>query len=142
MGFRSKQAFRGDIDASFQFFHGGYGRTSVGLWSVSQNQGVIWTVLDTDDTNYLLFASGPYSTDYSYSSTPYLNRWITLRIQTVGAQVKFYADSGGGSQLLQTWPRLNQSDSYNLVFGSGSVCWKSGPNNTSFRSISVTSASP
>jgi hypothetical protein len=107
---------------------------------VNQNQSVIRVDLDTDDTAYLNFNSGSFSTQYTYSSAPYLNKWITLRIQVLGSQVRFYADNGAGSQLLQTYPVPVSSspDSYDLFFSAGSVCWKSGGNDTSFRLIQVT----
>lgn len=140
VGFQSKQSFVGNVDVSFQLNHGGYGRTSLGLWSVNQNQRVVEVDLDTDDTAYLNFSSGAFSTQYQYSSAPYMNKWITLRIQVVGNQVNFYADNGSGQQLLQTWPVPVSSppDAYLLVFGSGSVCWKSGANDTSFRLVTAT----
>ena len=138
--YRSKQAFAGDLDASFQLNHGGYGRTSVGLWSVKTNQLLLQAILDTDDTAYLNFGSGTNFTEYKYSSGPYLNKWITLRIQVVGSNVNFYADNGTGLQLLQTWPvpAISSDDSYHLAFGAASVCWKSGANDTSFRLITAT----
>jgi hypothetical protein len=96
--------------------------------------------LDTDDTAYLNFGSGSHFTEYTYSSAPYMNKWIVLRIQVVGGQVKFFADNGSGPQLLKTWPvtAMSPPDAYNLFFGASSVCWKSGPNDTSFRSIIAT----
>lgn len=131
--YRSKQAFVGNVDASFQLNHGGYGRTSVGLVSATSGEPVVQVVLDTDDTAYLIFSSGSNSTEYTYSSGPYLNRWITLRIQIDGSQVNFYANNGNGQQLLKTLPV--PSDSYYLAFGAASVCWKSGANDSSFRLI-------
>jgi hypothetical protein len=138
--YRSKQAFVGDLDVSFQLNHGGFGRTTVGLWSATSNQLVIQSILDTDDTAYLSFGSGANATEYTYSSAPYMNKWITLRIQIVGGQVNFFADDGTGSQLLKTWPVpvTTFPDAYYLAFGAGSVCWKSGANDTSFRRVTVT----
>jgi pimeloyl-ACP methyl ester carboxylesterase len=140
MSFMSKQAWVGDIDVSVQLNHGGYGRTSVYLWSRNLNQPVMGADLDTDDTNYFNFASGPNSTQYLFSSTPYRNTWITLRVQVVGNQVNFYADNGSGLQLLETFPVPVSSlpDAYYLFFAVGSVPWKSGDNNTSFRLITAT----
>jgi len=137
IGFRSKQTFVGDVDVSFQLNHGGYGRTSVYLWSVNQNQPVIEDDLDTNDTAYLNLAAGANSTQYNYSSAPYMDKWITLRIQIVGTQVNFYADNGSGPHLLQTYsaPVSSPPDAYYIVFGAGSICWKSGGNDTSFRLI-------
>ena len=136
VGFRSRQAFSGNLDASFELNHGGSGRTTVGLWSANQNSGLISAVLDTDDTNFLSLASGPNSTEWTYVGTPYMNRWITLRIQVVGSQVNFYADGA----LLKTWPVPVSlpPDAYYIFFGAGSVCWKSGPNDSSFRLVSAT----
>jgi tetratricopeptide (TPR) repeat protein len=132
------------MDISFELIHSGYGRTSVGLWSHARNEGVIWAVLDTNDTAYLALASGSNSTEYRYSSAPYLNRWITLRIHVLGSQVSFYADSGSGQQLLQTWPAPISSapDSYYAAFAVGSISWKSGPNDTTFRRIAVSTPNP
>jgi hypothetical protein len=140
ISYRSKQAFVGDLDVSFQLNHGGFGRTTVGLWSATTNQFVIQSILDTDDTAYLNFGSGVNFTEYTYSSAPYLNKWITLRIQVVGSIVNFYADNGSGLQLLKTWPAPSSSsvESYYLAFNVGSVCWKSGANDTSFRLITAT----
>lgn len=137
---RSKRAFIGDLDVSFQLNHTGFGRTNVELWSVNQNQRAIRIDLDTDDTAYLNFSSGGLSTEYQYSSTPYMNKWISLRIQIVGSQVNFYADNGTGPQLLKTWPVpvTSPPDAYYIAFGAGSVCWKSGGNDTSFRRIEAT----
>lgn len=66
-----------------------------------------------------------------------MNRWITLRIQVLGTQVNYYADNGSGAQLLKTWPVpvTSPADAYYLTFSASSVCWKSGANDTSFRSI-------
>lgn len=140
---RSKLAFTGDVDVSFQLNHGGFGRTVVGLWSTMQNQAVIQSILDTNDTAYLNFGSGPNFTEYTFSSAPYMNRWITLRIRIVGSQVMFYADDGSGPALLKTWPLTVNAppDSYSLFFAASSICWKSGANDTSFRQITATGTS-
>lgn len=138
--FISKQAYVGDLDVSFQLNHAGYGRTTVGLWSKDNDTWAAQAILDTDDTAYLNFGSGSSFTEYTYSSAPYMNAWITLRIQVVGSSVNFYADNGTGSQLLKAWPVSVASppDAYYLAFAVGSVCWKSGPNDTSFRLITAT----
>jgi hypothetical protein len=142
--FKSTRAFSGDLDAGFEFNHSGFGRTSVGLWSKNQNEGLIWGVLDTDDTAYLAFASGHSSTEYKYSNAPYMNKWITIGIQVVGDQVYFYANDGTGLRLLQTLPapKAPTPDAYYLVFGASSVAWKAGPNDTSFRRITISSSAP
>jgi hypothetical protein len=101
-------------------------------------------MLDTDDTAYLDFLvhslAGDSDTGYEYSSAPYLDKWITLRIQVTGSNVNFYADNGSGPQLLKTWPVPVSSppDAYYVAFSAGSVCWKSGANDTSFRLITAT----
>ena len=89
----------------------------------------------------LNFTSGAFSTQYKYPSAPYMNLWITLRIQVVGTNVNFYADSGSGQKLLQVWPvpATPTPDAYYLAFGAGSVCWKSGANDTSFSRIEASS---
>jgi hypothetical protein len=139
IGFRTRQSFVGDIDVSFQLNHGGYGRTQVGLWSASKNQSIVVADLDTNDTAFLNFSSGTFSTQFKYSSAPYMNVWITLRIQIVGSQVHFYVDNGSGQQLVQTWPIpvSSSGEAYYLFFAAGSVCWKSGFNDTSFRLVTA-----
>lgn len=135
----TKQSFGGNIDVAFQLNHGGYGRTSVGLWSVNRNERVIEIDLDSDDTAYLNLASGEASTQSTYPSAPYMNTWITLRIQVVGDQATFYAENSSDSQALQTWPvpKSSPPDVYYLFFSVGSICWKSGANDTSLKSVSV-----
>jgi hypothetical protein len=142
--FRSKKTFTGDLDISFQLNHSGWGRTQVGLWSQNTNQPLISEVLDTDDTPYLDLVSGSSSTGYFYSSAGYLNKPITLRIKVMGSNVNFYADNGLGPTLLQTWPLPTSSspDTYSLYFAVASVCWKSGPNDTSFTLITATAGRP
>jgi len=134
--FLSKTAFVGDVDISIQMNHAGYGRSSIGLWSATQNQRVVGDDLDTDDTNYLNLAAGSSSTQYQYAGTPYMNRWITLRIQVSGSQVNFFADG----TLLQAYavPVSSPPDAYYIFFSAGSVCWKSGANDTSFRLVQAT----
>lgn len=129
----SSRIFSGNVDASFVFDHQGFGRTSVGLWSAAKNEFAAVAILDTNDTNYLDFSAGGLSTEYKYSSTPYMNKWTTIELRVVGTTVFFLAD---GVQL-ESMPVITQGG-LRAAVGAGSVSWKSGANDTSFRSITAT----
>ena len=136
--FLSNNEFTGDLDYSVELNHQGRGRTVIGLWDISTNNWVAQAILDTDDTDQLNFAVGAVSTEYKYAGTPYMNRWITLRIRTVGDLIRFYADG----TLLETMALPKTSGPLQLRFQVGSVSWKSGAKDTSFRRISAIGTRP
>jgi hypothetical protein len=135
--FLSNESFDGDIDLSVQLDHQGYGRTVIGLWSASATNWLASSILDTDDTAYLAFTSGSFSTEYEYSSVPYMDQWITLEIKTSGNVVQFYANG----VLLET-TSFTLSGTFQLGLSVGSVPWKSGGNDTSFRQVNATGTAP
>lgn len=128
----SNDSFVGDVDYSVLLDHQGKGRTIIGLWSVASNNWVAVSALDTDDTDYLAFAAGSFSTDWKYAGDPYMNRWITLRIKTVGNVAQFYADG----VLLESLS-ITASGPLQLGLIVSSVPWKSGDNDTSFRIVNA-----
>jgi hypothetical protein len=128
----SKDVFIGDVDYYVELNHQGKGRSTIGLWSDNVTNFLASTVLDTDDTDYLAFGAGAFATDWKYAGSPYMNRWITLRIKTVGNQIQFYADG-----LLLETTSLVMNGGVRLGFGAASVAWKSGDNDTSFRSLTA-----
>jgi hypothetical protein len=134
--FESRKVFTGDLDWSVQLNHGGWGRVWVWLISASDsNHNVAQFALDTDDTNYLEMATeGGGSTQYKYLGTPYMNRWVTLRMKVAGSQVQFFADGA----LLETMVFTPTTNEYVLGFGVANAPWKSGPNDSSFRSVTAT----
>jgi hypothetical protein len=91
--------------------------------------------IDTDDTNYLSFQAGPNATQWKYPGAPYMNRWITVRTRVTGSQADFYVDGVP----LQTWPYTAAPGPFHLALSVGSVPWKSGDNETSFRSVTMAS---
>ena len=133
----SDDSFAGDIDFSVQLDHQGYGRTVIGLWSASAANWLASAILDTDDTAYLAFTSGAFSTDYEFSSVPYMDQWITLRIKTSGNTVQFFANG----ILLET-TSFTPSGTFQLGLSVASVPWKSGDNDTSFRQVNATGTTP
>jgi YD repeat-containing protein len=128
--FLSNDSFTGDMDLSVQLDHQGYGRTIIGLWSAASTNWLASAILDTDDTAYLAFDSGAFSTQYEFSSAPYMDQWITLRIKTSGNIVQFFANG----VLLET-TSFTASGTFQLGLSVGSVPWKSGNNDTSFRLV-------
>lgn len=138
IAFLTNHVFTGDVDFSVELNHQGKGRTVVGLWAadaVPLGQCCGWIVsahLDTDDTNYLSLGAA-YGTDWKYAGTPYMNRWVTIRIKTEGNLVNFYADG----VLLETIPFGSPPGDFRLGFAVGSVPWKSGDNDTSFRLVTA-----
>ncbi|MEO8662269.1 MAG: hypothetical protein ABI693_27650, partial [Bryobacteraceae bacterium] len=133
----SNLTFQGDIDVTFTFNHQGKGRTSVWLMTVPDTTGAVAMVnLDTDDTDYLNFAAGQYSTQWKYAGTPYMNRLVPIRIQVQGTLVNFYADGN----LMETFPIPAPAGQFQLAVATGSVPWKSGDNTTTFTSIAATGA--
>jgi len=126
------QILNGDVAATFTFNHQGFGRTMVGLWSVATNTWAVAATLDTNDTNYLDLSSAVASTEYKYSGSPYMNRWITIQIQTVQSRAYFRVDG----VVLENMP-LSAQGGYRPAVSVGSVSWKSGANDTYFRSITA-----
>ena len=133
----SIDVFAGDIDFSVQLDHQGFGRTVIGLWSAASTNWLASAILDTDDTAYLAFTSGSFSTEYEYSSVPYMDQWITLEIKTSGNVVQFYANG----VLLET-TSFAPSGTFQLGLSVSSVPWKSGDNDTSFRLVNATGTAP
>ncbi|HEV8413034.1 MAG TPA: alpha/beta fold hydrolase [Bryobacteraceae bacterium] len=132
IGLLSNLTFIGDVDVSFELNHQGFGQTKVGLWADSATPLVFFD-LDTDDVA-CLWMNVPGSPVQSVCpSGPYMNRWLTLRINLRGNQVTFFAD---GIQLA-TIPYGSPAGSYVVGFGASSVPWKSGDNNTSFRHVAA-----
>jgi hypothetical protein len=129
----SDLTFSGDVDVSFELNHQGFGQTKVGLFGTSGLNPLVFFDLDTDDVA-CLWMNVPGSPVQSVCpSSPYMNRWLTLRIKLQGSRVSFYADGG----LLATIPYNSPAGSYVVGFGAASVPWKSGDNNTSFRHITA-----
>ncbi len=133
----SKESLTGDVDYSVQLNHQGFGRTFVGLWSVASNNWLALSVLDTDDTAYLAFSAGTLSTEYKYASEPYLNRWVNLQIKTVGNTVQFFVNG-----VLFEATTVAMPAAFRFGFSVGSVPWKSGDNDTSIRSLTVSGSKP
>jgi hypothetical protein len=126
-------SYAGDVDFSVQLNHQGYGRTIIGLWSTNSNNWLANACLDTDDTDYLAFGSGSFTTENKYSGKNYMNRWINLRIRITGDLVEFFAN---GVLLASTHSAT--AGAFRLALTVGSVPWKSGDNNTSFSYIVAT----
>ncbi len=133
IGFLSNQTFSGDVDLTVELNHQGFGRTTVGLFGVSGITPLITFDLDTDDVPYL-FTSVHGHEGRTRSNGPYLNRWITLRIKIEGNQAEFFADG----VLLETIPYPTPAGQYRTWFSAGSVPWKSGDSDTSFRLVQAT----
>jgi hypothetical protein len=136
IGLLSNLTFSGDLDVTFQFNHQGYGRTSVGIWDANTAVGYLAEAdLDTDDTCYLNFGTGAYSTQYEYSCTPYMDTLLPIRLQVQGGQITFYADGNSMVTFPYTPPPTGPVQ---LGFDAGSVPWKSGSNDTTFSSVTAT----
>jgi len=129
--FLSRQIFTGDVDVSFELNHQGYGQTSVGLFDTAGLTQLVNFDLDTDDVPCLYLSVPGQPTQASCPSSQYMNRWLTLRIQLQGTSVLFYVDG----RLMQTISYSTPAGSYRIAFGAGSVPWKSGGNDTSFRMV-------
>jgi hypothetical protein len=129
----SNQIFTGRIHAVFTFNHQGFGRTNVGLWSVTKNTWAALATLDTDDTNNLSFFAGDPSTEYKLPGSPFMNRWITIVID-IPDMVLFSVDGGvvAGMPLLVP-------DGFRLAVNVGCASWKSGANDTFFSAITASS---
>ena len=130
--FYSNQVFTHDVQATFTFLHRGFGRTSVGLWSVATNNWAASADLDTGDTNFLSFSGGGRGTEWKHPGSPYMNRWTTIQVRVVGSTVHFSANN----VLLEIIPLIIRGG-YRAVLSVGSVSWNSGANDTPFRSISA-----
>lgn len=126
-----------DPDVTFDFKHEGFGRTSVGLWSVARNEWQVWADLDTNDTPCLYLNSWNQPGTSVCPSDRYLNRPLALRIQVAGNRVTFYVDNAavGSFNYVNSGPCTPS-------MGAGSVNWKSGDNVTTFYGVHVTSGSP
>lgn len=129
---RTKRLFTSDVDATFELLHRGFGRTNIGLWSVQRNSWGPLVILDTNDTNYLAFSAGGPSTEYKYSGSPYMNRWVKVRIQVAGPTIRFFTDDN----LMETMSRMD-SGGLQIELSVGSVSWKSGANDTAFRLVTA-----
>jgi hypothetical protein len=133
----SKLIFTGDVDFSIEFNHAGSGRVTIGLLSTAGEFPAAMH-LDTDDTNYLAInVARGLATEWKYAGTPYMNRWITLRIKTVGNAVHFFADG----VLLESSAFVSPRGPVQLLFTTSSVPWKSGDNDTSFRQVTAIGSS-
>jgi hypothetical protein len=138
IGLLSKQTFSGDVDLTIELNHQGSGQSKVGLFGLGGvNSSEVWFDLDTDDVACLWMSrtvGGQGATTPICPSSPYMNRWLTLRISIKGQQASYYADGA----LLLTIPYPNPPGSYLLGFGASSVPWKSSDNDTSFRRVAAT----
>jgi hypothetical protein len=139
IGLASNVAFSGDVDVTFQFDHEGYGRTSVGIWEPNSGGYLAEADLDTDDTCYLNFGTGAYSTQYEYSCAPYMDLLVPIRLQVQGNQITFYAD---GNPMVTFPYSPPPTGPVQLGFNSSSVPWKSGSNYTTFTSVTATGTVP
>ncbi|HEX3747049.1 MAG TPA: hypothetical protein VHW09_24100 [Bryobacteraceae bacterium] len=135
--FLSNQQFSGDIDADFRFNHQGFGRTTVGIYCASARQWLAEADLDTNDTAYLGLGSGGRSSGYAYSSAPYLNTLITIRIIINGDHARVYANN----ELMVSYP-FTPVVPYQLGLAVNSVSWKSGDNITDFYRVTAECVPP
>jgi hypothetical protein len=88
--------------------------------------------LDTDDTAYLNFSSNSgQSTQYKYSSAPYMNQKITIDLMFTGGEIEFKAN-GQSMEVMRFTPRPFQ-----IAIAVSSVPWKSGDNVTRLYSVRV-----
>jgi hypothetical protein len=147
----SNIVFSGDIDVSFTFYHAGSGRTNVGIINEQKTTTLALAALDTDDTNYLNFivptcSDSACSTEYEFAGTPYMNRWTTVRIKVQGTDILFYADVDNPTPttLLKTLhlSDAHTLDSFRLWLDVHSAPWKSGPNTTTFQSVTTQVGQP
>lgn len=130
--FRSNRVFTGNLATTFSLEHRGFGRTTVGLVLPNTQTWISSVTLDTDDTAYLAFGSQGRSTEYKYSSAPYLNHPISLDLIIKGDEIAM-GPTGGFVEHMT----FIDIASYQLAFAVGSVTWKSGDNQTRMYSVSA-----
>jgi len=124
-------------DLTTEMYHGGWGRSG---FSLGTPDGVTpaWfqaVVLDTDDTNFLEFSgntpAGYITTGYEFAGTPYMNRWISVRVVVDSATASYFVDG----VLLKTFSIIRSDQPLAITISAGSISWKSGSNDTSFRRV-------
>jgi len=130
--FRTNRSFTGDLAANFSLEHKGFGRTTIGLVVPNTTTWISSVTLDTDDTGYFAFGSQGLSTEYKYSSAPYLNHQISVDLIIQGNQITMGPSDG----FVEHMPFVNVA-AYQLAFAVGSVSWKSGDNQTRIYSVSA-----
>ena len=135
--FVAKSSFSADVDVTFTYNHQGFGRTTVGLWSLDLNDWQVWADLDTNDTACLYLNSRGQPTAPLCPSTSYMNRTLALRIVVVGYQVTFYDDHSALGSL-----PFSPVGPYAPVIAVGSVNWKGGDNITTFYSVIANGSAP
>ena len=120
--------------------HAGYGRTVFWLFDPDTGGDSFRVELDTDDTSWLILSwgafaqGGPANNIPEISSGPYMNRWVRLRVVITEATLAFYADD----TLLLELDMVGPVPQGNLIgLSVGSVAWKSGTNDTSFRHVRI-----
>ena len=113
--------------------HQGAGRTTLGVWSTNKRAWLASIDLDTDDTNYLSFGAGGKGTEWKYQGTPYMNHWVRFGIQIMGQQVNFSVDG----KAIEMMGCDADSGPWSVGVAVGSVGWKSAPNNTQYRLVSM-----
>jgi len=132
---RTKTVFR-NSDMTMELRHDGFGRVTVGLWSVRKGRPFAWIALDTDDTDYLNFGVGNAFTEWKYSGTPHMKKWIKFRIRVAGEKIVL---SAGGKKEVQVVPPQERGDTYFVFLSLTCAKWKSGENDTTVRRVQVKS---
>lgn len=125
--FVSETAFGNAFTITYTLQHDGFGRTTVGLYGMNRKDWLASTVLDTDDTNYMCFATASQSTQYKWPSQPFMNTKVKLGFKVLGESVQFIVNG----TVYETFP-FPIYEYYSPAISVSSVKWKSGDNVTTF----------